>query len=166
MNVQKLLKKKAGIFLDVSLGGEPQANSVTFADLKRSPLKIPWPLPNKCVHTAVVFHVLEFLEPSIVFDWFDELHRVMRPGGLVYCTGPHGGDEMTGWIADPTHRVRIIEATFAWLDPRAPLYNLHDTMHRRKPKPWHTLAQARVPGTLGTVSYNTTLQAAEVGGKS
>jgi hypothetical protein len=31
-----------------------------------------------------------------------------------------------------------------------------------KPKPWHPLAIARVPGTHGTISYNVTLQAQAV----
>ena len=154
-----LVRRKGGILLDISLGGQPQPNSVTFTDLKRSPLKVPWPLPDKVVHTAVVTHVLDFLAPGDVFRWFDELHRVMRPGGVAYFSGPYGGDESVGWLSDPAHRTRVVEATFAWLDPRTPLYAEHDQLARPRPRPWHVLALARVPGTLGTISYNCTLQA-------
>jgi len=77
----------------------------------------------------------------------------------VHVSGPYGGDESVGWLSDPTHRTRIIETTFAWLDPRTPLYAEHLALARPIPRPWHVLAQARVPGTLGTVSYNCTLQA-------
>lgn len=157
--VQQLVKKRSGILLDVSLGGEPQPNSVSFADLKRDPRKVPWPLPDRCCHTCVVTHVIDFLPPDQVFAWFNELHRVMRPGGVVYLSGPYGGDESIGWLSDPEHRTRIVEATFAWLDPRTPIYALHETLGRSTPKPWHVIAQARVPGTLGTISYNCTLQA-------
>lgn len=156
------MRAKAGVLLDISLGGTPQANSVTFADLRQSPLRLPWPLPDRTVHTAVVTHVLDYLTPEQFFPWWDELHRVMRPGGVVYASGPYGGDESVGWLSDPTHRTRIVEATFAWLDPRTPLYAEHAALKRAQPRPWHVLAQARVPGTLGTISYNCTLQAQAV----
>lgn len=157
--IRRLVAKQTGILLDVSLGGTPQPNSVSFKDLKQSPLKIPWPLPDHCVHTAVVLHTVEYVAPDQIFRWFDELHRVMRPGGVVYLSGPYGGEESIGWLSDPQHRTRIVEATFAWLDPRTPIYNLHETLSRPKPKPWHVVTQARVPGTLGTISYNCTLLA-------
>ena len=161
--VAKLLTKKQGVLLDVSLGGTPQPNSLSFVDLKASPLKLPWPLPDGVVHTAVVTHVVEFLEQKDIFRWFDELHRVMRPGGVVYLSGPHGGEESIGWLSDPQHRTRIVEGTFAWLDPRTPIYAQHGALQRPAPRPWHMLAQARVPGTLGTISYNVTLLAAPNG---
>ena len=156
---KRLVAKRSGILLDVSLGGTPQPNSVTFKELKYDPRFKYWPLPDHSVHTAVVTHVLEFLEPHAFFNWFDELHRVMRPGGVAYFSGPYGGDESIGWLSDPQHRTRVVEATFAWLDPRTPIYALHDTCGRPQPKPWHVLTQARVPGTLGTISYNCTLTA-------
>ena len=159
---RRLVKKKAGVLLDVSLGGTPQPNSVTFAELKASPLKLPWPLPDKSVHTAVITHVLEFVEPDRWFAFWDEVHRVMRPGGIVYCSGPYGGDESQGWLSDPTHKTRVIEQSFAWLDPRTPFYALHPGRGRKLPKPWHPISLARVPGTHGTVSYNVALAAQAV----
>ena len=158
----RLVKKKTGVLLDVSLGGTPQPNSVSFADLKHDPRKVPWPLPSHSVHTAVVTHVCEYLEPAQFFAWFNELHRVMRPGGICYLSGPYGGDESEGWLSDPMHKTRVVEATFAWLDARTPIYQLHPTLARPMPKPWHVMACARVPGTLGTISYNCTLRSAEV----
>lgn len=156
---QRLVKKKAGILLDVSLGGEPQPNSVSFQELKASPLKLPWPLPDQSVHTAIISHVCEFLEPGQWFRFWDEVHRVMRVGGIVYCSGPWGGDESQGWLSDPTHKTRVVEQSFAWLDNRLPFYQEHPKRGRPVPKPWHTLAIHRVPGENGTISYNATLQA-------
>jgi len=158
INTKRTLKKKSGILLDVSLGGVPQANSVTFQELDADPLEVPFPLPDRSVHTAVVTHVLEYLEPAQWFAWWDELHRVMRPGGLVFMSGPYGGDESQGWLSDPTHRTRVVEQSVAWLDPRTPFYTMHKTVGRETPKPWHPLTLARVPGTHGTTSYNFCLQ--------
>jgi hypothetical protein len=154
-----LLKRQSGILLDISLGGKPQSHSVTLKELRHHPLRLPWSrLPDACVHTAVVVHVLEYLKPEQFFDWFDELWRVVRPGGIVSLSGPYGGDESTGWLSDPEHRLRIVEPTFAWLDPRTPVYSLQESERGRKaPKPWNMLASSRVPGTLGTVSYNVQL---------
>ena len=158
--VRRHVERKKGVLLDVSLGGQPQPNSLTFKDIGQSPLKLPWRLPDGCVHTAVVMHVLEFLKPEAFFSWFDELHRVMRPSGLAYLSGPFGGEESVGWLSEPQHRTRIIQETFAWLDDRSPVYQeFHASLGRAQPKPWRMVTWARVPGTLNTVSYNATLQA-------
>lgn len=156
-----LLARKRGILLDLSFGGVPQANSVVLSptgDIRRDPTRLPFPLPTGCVHTAVVTHVLEYVPPESIWAWFDDLHRILRPRGIVYLSGPHGTDE-SGWLSDPSHRTRMTEQAFAWLDPRLEYYALHATVGRRPPKPWHTVALSRVPGLHGTVSYNATLQA-------
>lgn len=160
--MRRAIAAKKGLLLDVSLGGTPQPRSVTFAELGHSPLSLRWKLPTKSVHTAVVTHVIEFLEPSVWWAWWNELHRVMQPFGIVYCSGPYGGDESQGWLSDPTHRTRVVEQSFAWLDPRTPFYDLHASLGRTAPKPWHPQTIARVPGAHGTVSYNVTLQAQPV----
>lgn len=149
-----IVKKKSGILLDLSLGGTPQPNSVTCAELKMDPLKVPFPLPTASVHTAVVTHLCEFLEPQNFWKWFDELHRVMRLGGIVYMSGPYGGDDSQGWVSEPSHKVRIVEQTVAHLDPRLPFFNHHADVGRPQPKPWHVLQATRVPGVNGTTSYN------------
>jgi len=157
----KLVTKRSGILLDICLGGTPQPNSVVMSptgDVKHDPRKLPFPLPDKCCHTVVVTHILEYLEPDQFFRWWDELHRIMRPGGAVYVSGPYGGDESQGWVSDPTHRTRVTEQSFAWLDPRLPFWPMHKELGRRTPKPWHTVAVARVPGAHGTISYNVTMQ--------
>jgi hypothetical protein len=159
--VHKILIRKKGIMLDISFGGKPQPRSVTLGpsgDVKHDPRKTPFPLPKECVHTAVVTHVLEYLEPAQFFGWFDELHRVMQPFGTVYMSGPYGGDESWGWLSDPTHKTRVLEQSFAWLDPRTPLYKEHEKVGRKTPKPWWPLTLARVPGVDGTISYNVMLQ--------
>lgn len=159
--IAKLIERKKGILLDISFGGKPQSRSVTLGptgDIPYDPRCIPFPLPDACVHTAVVTHVLEYLEPSQFFDWFDELWRVVQPMGTVYVSGPYGGDDSFGWLTDPTHKTRVLEQTFAWLDPRTPLYKENEKVGRQLPKPWHPMQLARVPGPDGTISYNVALQ--------
>jgi hypothetical protein len=165
----KLLHRKTGILLDISFGGTPQPRSVTLGpsgDLRHDPTKLPLPLAPASVHTAVVTHVLEYLDPSDWFHWWDALHVAMRPLGLVFCSGPYGGDQSEGWLSDPTHKTRVVEQSFSWLDPRLPFYALHPDLGRKPPKPWHTLSIARVPGAHGTYSYNCTLQAVSMNGKA
>lgn len=160
--VAKLLKARSGVLLDVSRGGTPQENALTFKDLGRDPLALPWPLPDKCVHTAVVTHVLDYLPPEHFFSWMDELHRVMRTHCIVHGSGVYGGDDSAGWVSDPQHRTRVVESTFAWLDPRTPLYQLQKQERGRElPRPWHLAGFTRVPGTLGTIGYNFSLVAVE-----
>lgn len=159
--IEKLITGKKGVLLDISFGGTPQARSLSLSpkgDVRQHPCKIPFPLPDGCVHTAVVTHVLEYLAPEMFFKWFDELWRVVQPLGTVYLSGPYGGDESLGWLSDPTHKTRVVEQSFAWLDPRTPLYALHPDVGRKTPRPWYPMTLARVPGTEGTVSYNCTLQ--------
>lgn len=160
----KRLRAKAGVLLDISLGGTPQSQAVTLQELDADPLNPPWPLPDGAVHTAVVTHVLEYLSPERWFAWWNELHRIVRVGGLVYVSGPYGGDESWGWLSDPTHKTRVVEQSFAWLDPRLPLWEEHARVGRSLPRPWHPLQITRVPGTHGTVSYNAVLTSAPVGG--
>lgn len=153
----RLLAQKRGILLDVSLGGTPQPNAVVLSpsgDLQHDPRRLPWPLPDGCVHTAVVTHVLEYLDPTQFFAWWDELWRVVRPHGHVYVSGPYGGDDSVGWVADPAHRVRVVEGSFSFLDPRTPFYARH------QPKPWHAQTIARVPGPHGTIGYNVVMERA------
>ncbi len=153
--VRKLIRSRRGVLLDVSLGGTKQPRSLSLlGDLQHSPLALPFPLPKETVHTAVVTHVLEYVTPALFFRWWDELWRVMQPHGTVYISGPYGGDDSLGWLSDPTHQTRILESSFAWLDDRTPLHQLHESLGRPTPKPWHPQAIARVPGTQGSISYN------------
>lgn len=156
--IRALLKSKRGILLDVSLGGTPQEGSVTMVELQHNPRVLPYPLPSGCVHTAVITHVLEYLEPDQFFPFWDEMHRIVRPKGLVYISGPYGGDDSQGWVSDPQHKTRVVDQSFAWLDPRLPFYAEHPQVGRALPLPWHPIQLMRVPGSHGSVSYNVVMQ--------
>jgi hypothetical protein len=161
VDVARLLRQKKGLLLDISLGGATQPRSVSLQqDVCNNPLVIPFSgrLPDACVHTCVVTHVLEYLDPSRFFDWWDDLWRLMQPWGVVYVSGPYGGDESFGWLSDPQHKTRILEHSFAWLDPRTPHWADHPNRGRAYPRPWHTQTTARVPVSYNSISYNVVMQ--------
>lgn len=163
--IATLIEQRKGILLDISFGGTPQPRSITLGphgDIRHDPRTLPFPLPDACCHSIVITHVLEMLEPSEFFRWFDELHRILKPHGLVYISGPYGGDESQGWLSDPTHKTRVVESTFLWLDARFSLYREHPNVGRPIPKPWHPQQIARVPGVNGSISYNCVLQSQPV----
>ena len=162
-DIEALVAQKKGILLDMSFGGTPQDRAVTYGphgDIKADPRVYPFELPDNCVNTAIVTHVLEYITPCYFWNWFNDLHRVMQPNGVVYFSGPYGGDDSQGWVADPTHVTRVVLESFHWLLPSTPFYELHEkNFSRTPPKPWRMLGAARVPAPFGTVSYNVQLQA-------
>lgn len=161
---KRLIASKSGVLLDISFGGEPQPRAVMLrpgGDIDQKPTDLPLRVPRGTVHTAVVTHVLEYLDPQDFFKWMDDLHHAMQPNGVAMFSGPYGGDESQGWVSDPTHRIRVTEQSFAWLDPRLPFYEMHAECGRRKPLPWLTVSASRVPGAHGTISYNVAMQAAK-----
>lgn len=96
---------------------------------------IPWPFPDESVLVAVASHVVEHINPADggFLRWMDELWRIMRVGGEVALSLPHGSSQ--GYLQDPTHCNPCNEATFAYFDPEEPntgglLWQFY------KPKPW------------------------------
>jgi len=159
-SVERQIRQKTGILLDLSLGGSQQPNSLWMnprGDLRHDPRVLPFPLPDHCAHSAVVMHLLEFLQPEQYFAWWDELWRVMRTGGIVYASGPFGGDDSIGWLAEPMHRTRVVELSFGWLDPMMPIYQEHQAIGRTPPKPWRVLTASRSAGSVG-LNYEAQLQ--------
>lgn len=66
----------------------------------------------------------------IFLRFMNELWRVMKIGGQVVVSTPHG--ESKGFFQDPTHNNPIVPATFAYLDPLlgTPLWGVYE------PAPW------------------------------
>lgn len=68
--IDKLLKEKGGINLELGGGNNPNPGffNMDILPLERVDLvwdleRTPWPLPDNCVHKAVASHVLEHLNP-------------------------------------------------------------------------------------------------------
>lgn len=129
------MKPKAGILLDVGCRNRKESNFVGIDDIMREgvdimhPLeKFPYPLKADSCITIKAAHVVEHIKPWLFFHWFDEMWRLLRPGGQLAVSAPYANSQ--GFFNDPTHVTYINEATFQHLDPNYPMYQQH------APKPW------------------------------
>jgi len=141
-DIQKLLKSKSGIKLDIGCGGNKQDGFVGMdyrklkgVDIVQDIEKTPWPLPDESVVLAVASHVVEHIDPhaGVFMRFMDEVWRVLKPDGEFAITTPYAGS--IGYFQDPTHCNPCNENTFRYFDPLdvptgGQLYGIY------KPKPW------------------------------
>jgi len=140
--IEKLLRDNSGIRLDIGCGEGKQPNFVGMdsqklpgVDIIHDIEKIPWPLPDESVLTAVAHHVLEHIDPAQgkFLKVMDEIWRVMKPNGQFAFVTPYAGS--VGYWQDPTHCNGITEVTVYYFDPEeeftnGKLYSFY------RPKPW------------------------------
>lgn len=110
---------------DVGIDYYPYPGVDVVHDLTR----FPWPIPNGTFDRAVSHQVIEHLPHSesvagqdVFFAFFDEVWRILKPGGIFAFDVPH-----YGWpdaYCDPTHRRFYSEKAFNyfWTPERDPLY--------------------------------------------
>lgn len=48
-----------------------------------------FPVPDESIDFAVSTEVIEHMKPEFVPAWLDDIHRCLRPGGLVYISTPN-----------------------------------------------------------------------------
>lgn len=78
----------------------------------------PWPVADASVQTAYCSHYIEHIPmveyngKDALFMFFDELYRILVPGGQITIIAPYYAS-MRCW-QDPTHRRAISEATFLY----------------------------------------------------
>lgn len=135
-------REKGGLLLDIGCGSAKQTN---FLGMDSRPLpgvdivhdleEFPYPLPDECVLTCIASHVLEHMKPWLTIDIFNEVWRIMKPGGQWLISLPYAGS--FGYWQDPTHINGFNEATFTYFDPKEPLFDIYC------PMPWKIL-----PGTF------------------
>jgi len=137
-NLEKLLKNKQGIQLDIGCGETKRANFIRLdkrklpgVDIVHDLEKFPYPLPNNCCLTIIGSHIIEHIKPSLTIQLFDELWRIMKFDGRLALSTPYAGSR--GYWQDPTHINGFNEATFQYFDPSYPLYSIY------KPKPWRII---------------------------
>lgn len=143
MNIDELIKKRGGIFLDIGCGQNKQGAEWVGMDMQDLPgvdivqdwTDYPWALPDECVITAVASHVVEHVNPADFgfIKWMNEVWRIMKPDGqfainMPYATSP-------GMYQDPTHVNFCNEITWCYFDPldtrsNGMLYKFY------RPKPW------------------------------
>ncbi len=129
------LRKKAGIRLDIGAGENPQKGFVAMDKRKLPGIDIvhdletfPYPLEDESCLTIVGSHIIEHIKPWLTIDLFNELWRILKPGGQLALATPYAGSP--GFWQDPTHCNGFNEATFQYFDPDYPLWQIY------KPKPW------------------------------
>lgn len=144
MNINKLLKSKSGIKLDIGGGANPNPSFVNIdilplkgVDIIWDIEKTPWPLPNECVITATSSHVLEHINPhkGIFINVMNEIWRVMKPHGQFAFVVPHASSH--GYQQDPTHCNMINETTMHYFDPDPEGKTIGPSLWNfYRPKPW------------------------------
>lgn len=92
------------------------------AEIVHDAFDTPWPIKAGSVKEARCQHFVEHIPHYLpqfggVDGWFvfwDEVYRIMAPGGTVEVTHPYVRSDRAFW--DPTHVRYIHEATWAYLD--------------------------------------------------
>ena len=135
MVIEKILEEKGGIQLDIGCGENKQKG---FVGLDRRKLKgvdivhdlevFPYPLPDESCLCVIGSHIIEHIKPWLTIDFWNELWRIMKPGGQLALATPYGKSE--GFVQDPTHCNPYNVASFQYFDPRYPLYEIY------QPSPW------------------------------
>ena len=133
--MKKAITAKTGIRLDIGAGENPQEGFVTMdrrklpgIDIVHDLEKFPYPLKDNSCLVIVGSHIIEHIKPWLTIDFFNELWRIMKPGGQLALSTPYAGSP--GFWQDPTHCNGFNEATFQYFDPDYPLWGIY------KSKPW------------------------------
>lgn len=140
IDIQSLLKDKAGIRLDLGGGANPQRGFINIdrrdlpqVDIVHDLEVIPWPLPDECCICVAASHLVEHISPisGTFLRFMDEVWRITKPGGEFMIAMPYGLSP--GFIQDPTHCNPCNETTWAYFDPmhQSQLWTIY------KPKPWY-----------------------------
>lgn len=144
MDIEKLLKEKGGIRLDIGGGNNPNPGFVNIdilplpkVDIVWDLEKTPWPLPDECVITATASHVLEHINPhkGVFINVMNEVWRVLKQNGQFAFVVPHASSH--GYQQDPTHCNMINETTMHYFDPDPELKTMGPQLWNfYRPKPW------------------------------
>lgn len=135
------IKLLTGFRLDVGCGDNKQVGFIgmdkrqikgpdgkDLVDIVHDIEVFPWPIKDGAVLDILCSHIVEHIKPWLMIGVFDEMWRVMQPGGKLIVALPYSLNRF--FVQDPTHCNPCNEATFTYFDPRYPLYAIY------KPKPW------------------------------
>lgn len=90
------------------------------ADKRFDLFRIPYPIPADSVDYVLAEQMLEHVPPRIgdedgLLVVLAELHRILRPGGLLYAGVPYAGSDND--YNNVTHYRHFIRSSFDFLDP-------------------------------------------------
>ncbi len=123
--------------LDLGCGSNKQPGfigmdkrAVSGVDIIHDAEVFPYPLEDESCAVVMASHLLEHIKPWYTIDLFNEIWRILEPGGLFLAVVPYATS--FGMMQDPTHCNFFNEATFYYFCPDHPscLYYIYE------PKPW------------------------------
>lgn len=76
--------------------------------------EVPYPFADASFRYIEAEDVLEHVGNLIAI--MDELHRILRPAGMLWIRGPHALYPLQAW-RDPTHRRLFVPGSFDGWDP-------------------------------------------------
>ena len=88
----------------------------------------PWPFPDNSVEEIRAGHIIEHIKPWLTVHFFNEMWRVLAPGGRAVVTTPVAGSPE--YWQDPTHCNGFTKATFRYFEVGSALYEVYC------PRPW------------------------------
>ena len=74
--------------------------------------EFPWPIPSNIADNVYACHVVEHIKRENVISFMREVHRILKPGGIVeiYCPYYMSKNAFT----DFTHQIFVTEDTFSY----------------------------------------------------
>ena len=134
-----------GMLLDVGCRDRKEHNFVGVdwrgregVDVVHDLEQFPYPFEDERCLTIKCAHVIEHIRPWLVFEFMNELWRLLKPGGQLAISAPYAGSP--GWFQDPSHCTSVTEKTWQYFDPSSPSYEQYE------PKPWRVEHSAYKPG--------------------
>lgn len=88
-------------------------NPRSVADVIHDLNVFPYPFESNSFDIVIAEHVLEHL-PDLIKP-IEEIHRILKPGGLLYVEVPHFSSHH--FQTDPTHKIRFGVRTFDYFEP-------------------------------------------------
>ena len=119
------MKKSFGLLIQL---GHTVPCQKGFQVFDRELERFPYPFKDSEAHIIIAPHVVEHIKPWLIWKFFDECWRILKPTGQLAVSTPYAGSAV--FFADPTHCTGFNERSFAYLDPDHPAYQVY------KPKPW------------------------------
>jgi len=127
--------KDRGIQLDVGRGESKQdgflcldGRDLPGVDIIHNVEALPYPISDSECHVILLRYVIERIKPWLTIDFFNEMWRIMKPGGKLVIATPYAGNPV--FWQDPGNCNGFTEHTFQFFDPACPVYKKYT------PKPW------------------------------